>query len=134
MSEPGIIRLSQFINQPPARVWQALTDPTIHARWWAEGDVKAELGARFTLDMRMYGKQPCEVLAVEPGRLFRYLFAPAVLDTTITWRLEPEGDGTRLHLEQSGFNLNSPIGKMAFTGLTAGWPQILARIEPALAN
>jgi|SRR5271165_3321259 len=134
MPDPGVIRLSQFIHHPPARVWQALTDPAIHARWWAEGEVKAEPGARFTLDMRMYGKQWCEVVAVEPGRVFSYVFAPDVLNTTITWRLEPEGEGTRLDLVQSGFDLTTSIGKMAYEGLVAGWPAILARIEPALAN
>lgn len=134
MPRSGTIRLSQFINHPPAAVWRALTDPEIHSRWWTAGDVKAAPGARFTLDMRTYGKQPCEVLAVEPGRLFSYLFAPGVLDTTITWRIEPDGEGTRLHLEQSGFDLDSSIGKMAYDGMNAGWPQILPRIEPALAN
>jgi uncharacterized protein YndB with AHSA1/START domain len=132
MSDPGVIRLSQFIHHPPAAVWQALTNPDIHARWWAAGDIKPEPGLKFTLDMGRFGQQSCEVLAVEPERLFSYLFAPGVLNTAITWRLEPEAGGTRLHLEQSGFDLNSPMGKMAHDGMAAGWPQILARIDPAL--
>jgi uncharacterized protein YndB with AHSA1/START domain len=134
MSESGVIRLSQVIPQPPAAVWQALTNPEIHARWWGAGDIKPEPGHKFMLDMGRFGQQPCEVLAVEPERLFSYLFSTGMLNTTITWRLEPEGDGTRLQLEHSGFDLNSPIGKMAHDGLAAGWPQILARIEPALAK
>jgi uncharacterized protein YndB with AHSA1/START domain len=48
MTERGVIRLSQFINLPPAKVWQALTEPGIHAKWWATGDVKAVVGHRFT--------------------------------------------------------------------------------------
>ena len=75
-TERGVIRLSQFINHPPAKVWKALTDPEIHARWWAAGDVKPVVGHRFTLDMGAWGKQPCEVLAVEPERLLSYSFAP----------------------------------------------------------
>jgi len=134
MSDPGTIQLSQLIHLPPAAVWQALTTPELHARWWAAGDVKAEPGHKFTLDMGKFGQQQCEVLAVEPERLFSYLFAPGMLNTTITWRLEPEAEGTRLHLEQSGFDLDSPMGKMAYDGMSAGWPQILARIEPALAG
>jgi hypothetical protein len=39
--ERGVIRLSQFIDHPPAKVWKALTDPETHAKWWAAGDVKA---------------------------------------------------------------------------------------------
>ncbi len=134
MTEPGVIRLSQTINHPPALVWNALTDPEIHARWWAAGDVKAVVGHHFTLDMGPWGKQPCEVLAVEPERLLSYRFAPGTLNTTITWRLEPEGSGTRMHLEQSGFDLDSPLGNMAFDGLGAGWPKVLERLAPAVES
>ena len=77
MTEPGMIRLSQFINHPPAKVWQALTDPRFHAKWWAAGDVKAVVGHRFTLDMGPWGKQPCEVIAVEPERLLSTASLPA---------------------------------------------------------
>jgi uncharacterized protein YndB with AHSA1/START domain len=132
MAEPGKIEMSQFINHPPADVWRALTDPAIHAKWWAAGDVKAAVGHRFTLDMGLWGKQPCEVLAVEVGRLLQYSFAPGTLDTTITWRLEPEGSGTRLHLEHAGFDLDSPLAKAAFEGMGGGWPKVLQRISPAI--
>lgn len=123
------ICLSRLINHPPAKVWRALTDPAIHARWWAAGDVKAEVGHRFTLDMGPWGQQPCEVLAVEPERLLQYSFA---LDTTITWRLEPEGGGTRLFLEHSGFDMDFPMAKKAFEGMSRGWPGVLDRMAPAI--
>jgi len=132
MTEPGIIRLTQFIHHPPARVWQALTDPALHGKWWASGDVKAEVGHRFSLDMGKWGKQACEVIAMEPERLLKYSFAPGMLNTTITWTLEAEGAGTRLHLEHSGFDLDSPMGKMAFEGMGGGWPGVLGRIEQAI--
>jgi len=50
------------------------------------------------------------------------------------WRLEAEGEGTRLSLEQSGFDLDSPLGKAAFEGMGNGWPTVLARIEPAITE
>lgn len=132
MTEPGVIRISQFFHHAPAEVWRALTDPEIHAKWWAAGDVRAEVGHRFTLDMGKWGRQPCEVLEVEPERLLRYSFAPGTLDTIITWRLEEENDGTRLYLEQSGFDLDSPLGKTAFEGMENGWPGVLVRMEGAI--
>jgi uncharacterized protein YndB with AHSA1/START domain len=130
--EPGLIQLTQFIPHPPERVWAALTDPRLLAKWWAAGDVRPVVGHRFTLDMGQWGKQPCEVIAVEPGKLLAYTFAPGTLDTTISWTLEPEGDGTRLSLQHKGFDLESPMGKAAFQGMRAGWPAVLARIDPAL--
>ena len=57
-----------------------------------------------------FGKQPCEVIAAEPEKLLAYSFAPGTLNTTITWRLQPEGSGTRLFLEHKGFDLDSPLG------------------------
>jgi uncharacterized protein YndB with AHSA1/START domain len=130
--DPTAIRCEQFIAHPPAVVWRALTDPELHARWWAKGDVKAEVGHRFTLDMGSYGQQPCEVLAVEPERMIKYSFAEGSLDTTITWRLEAEGSGTRLFLEHAGFDPESPLGQQALHGMGNGWPSLLAAIERKL--
>jgi uncharacterized protein YndB with AHSA1/START domain len=132
-TERGVIQLSQFIDHPPAKVWLALTDPALHAKWWAAGDVKAVVGHRFTLDMGPWGKQPCEVVAVEQERLLSYTFAPGTLDTTITWQLVPEGAGTRLSLTQAGFDLDSPMGRAAFEGMGGGWPKLLERIGRALS-
>ncbi|MFF0289502.1 SRPBCC domain-containing protein [Streptomyces sp. NPDC005262] len=133
-AEPSVIHCDQFIAHPPAAVWRALTDPELHARWWAAGDVRPVVGHRFTLDMGPWGQQACEVLAVEPERLLRYSFAPDSLDTTITWRLDAEGTGTRLFLEHAGFDLDSPLGKAAFDGMGEGWPGVLRGIEPALGD
>ena len=74
------------------------------------------------------------MLAVEPERLFAYSFAPDTLNSVITWRLEPEGEGTRLSFEHSGFDLDTPMGTRAFEGMGEGWPNVIARIEPALAG
>ena len=133
MTEPGLIQLTRFIPHSPARVWTALTDPAVHARWWAAGDVRAVVGHRFTLDMGPWGVQPCEVVAVEHERLLSYSFAPATLNTTITWRLEAEGSGTRLSLEHKGFDLDSPLGKAAFEGMGKGWPDVVQRLQDVLA-
>ncbi len=132
MTEPGLIQLTEYIPHPPARVWKVLTDPDLHAQWWAAGDVKAEVGHRFTLDMGSWGQQPCEVIAVEPERLLSYSFAPGTLNTTITWRLEPEGSGTRLLFEHKGFDLDSPLGKTAFEGMGRGWPGLVRKVGTVL--
>jgi uncharacterized protein YndB with AHSA1/START domain len=123
------IELDQFIAREPAAVWRALTEPELLARWWAEGDIKPIVGHRFTLDMGSWGQQPCEVLEVHPERLLSYTFAEGDLDTTITWRLEPEGGGTRLFLRHAGFVEDSA----ALKGMGNGWPALLRRIESALA-
>ncbi len=102
--------------------------------WWAAGDVRPVVGHRFTLDMGEWGQQRCEVLAVEPERLLRYSFAEGALDTTLTWELTPEGEGTRLKLVHEGFDLDSPLGKAAFEGMGRGWPGVLAGVERVLTS
>lgn len=130
----GAIAVDQFLPHPPAAVWRALTDPDLVARWWAPGDVRPVVGHRFALDMGPWGQQQCEVLEVQDERLLRYTFAESNLDTTITWRLEPEGTGTRLFLTHEGFDLDSPMGREAYAGMGEGWPGVVGRIDAALRD
>jgi len=134
MTHPAKIELEQYYPHPPAEIWRVLTTPELHARWWAAGDVRAVIGHRFELDMGKWGKQPCEVIEVEPLRLFKYRFALTSLDTTISWRLAAEGEGTRLNFVQEGFDLDSPLSRQAFEGMKPGWPGILARIARVCEN
>jgi uncharacterized protein YndB with AHSA1/START domain len=131
-SNDPIIELDHFYACEPSVLWRALTDPELHAQWWAAGNVKAVVGHRFELDMGSWGKQPCEVLAVEPERLLQYRFATGSLDTTITWRLTPEAGGTRLTLIHAGFDLDSPLGRTALEGMGKGWPGLLRRLATVL--
>jgi uncharacterized protein YndB with AHSA1/START domain len=132
MSTSEAINLERYYAHPPAAVWRALTDPELHVRWWAAGDVRPVVGHRFELDMGAWGKQPCEVLEVEEERLLKYRFATGTLDTIISWRLRPEGSGTRLELTQEGFDLASPMGRQALAGMKPGWPKVLDRLEGVL--
>jgi uncharacterized protein YndB with AHSA1/START domain len=72
------------------------------------------------------------VLEAEHERLLKYRFATGTLDTTITWELIPEDDGTRLRLTHEGFNLDSPLGRKALEGMRPGWPKVLARLQAVL--
>ena len=134
MTENNTITCEKFLPHPPAAVWKALTDPDLHARWWAAGDIKPVVGHRFTLDMGTFGSQPCEVTEVDDQRLLAYRFAEGSLDTTITWTLHPEGEGTRLILTHAGFDLDSPIGRQAYDGMSKGWPHLLNRLDSTLAE
>jgi uncharacterized protein YndB with AHSA1/START domain len=132
MNTPAIIQVDQWFPHAPEAVWKALTDPALHARWWAAGDVRPVVGHRFELDMGQWGKQPCEVIEVEAGKLLKYRFGIGNIDTKITWRLAVEGAGTRLRMTQEGFDMNSPMGKMAYDGMREGWPKVVANIATVL--
>lgn len=115
------IHVDQFLPQPPAKVWRMLTEPDRLATWWAAGDIRPELGHAFTLDMGRWGNQRCTVTAVEEARLLSYTFGEGDVDWTITWRLAPEGTGTRLFLEHGGFDLDDPRHATAFDNMSRGW-------------
>lgn len=132
MTEDTTITCDKFLPHPLSAVWRALTDPGLHARWWAAGDIKPVVGHRFTLDMGSFGSQSCEVTEVDEQRLLAYRFAEGSLDTTITWTLHPEGSGTRLFLTHTGFDLDSPMGRQAYHGMGTGWPKVLNRLDSAL--
>jgi uncharacterized protein YndB with AHSA1/START domain len=122
------IEVDQFVDQRPARVWQALTEPELLARWWAAGDIAPSVGHRFTLDMGGWGKVPCEVLEVVPEQRLVFTFTE---NWTLTWRLEAEGSGTRVFLEHAGFSLDDPQGRFAFDNMGPGWRDT---VLPALAR
>lgn len=127
------IHVDQFLAQPPAKVWRMLTEPDRLARWWAAGDIRPEVGHRFTLDMGPRGTQPCTVTEVEDERLLSYTFGDGDVDWTITWRLVEEGAGTRLFLEHGGFDLDDPRHRTAFTNMSRGWAgSVLPRLVRAL--
>ncbi|MFD1210576.1 SRPBCC domain-containing protein [Arthrobacter sp. GCM10027362] len=128
------IRLERRFTYPPAVVWTALVTPDLLARWWVPGDIAPTAGHRFTLDMGPWGKQQCEVLAVEPGESITFLLAEGQLDTPVTWRLESADGGTVLHLEHAGFRVDTPMGRQAFQGMGSGWPEVLSRIDQVLAD
>lgn len=133
------IHVDQFLAQPPAKVWRMLTEPDRLARWWATGDIRPEVGHRFTLDMGAWGKQPCRVTEVDPERLLSYTFGEGGVDWAITWRLVEEGSGTRLFLEHSGFDLSDPQQQSAFTNMSRGWagavlPKLARELEEVTAS
>jgi uncharacterized protein YndB with AHSA1/START domain len=111
----------------PEKVWRALTEPELIARWLMVNDLRPIVGHRFTFKAQPLpgwdGVVQCEVLAVEPLRRLSYSWRggsdeTSRLDTVVTWTLTPTATGTRLLLEHAGF---LPANAFAFEGLGKGW-------------
>jgi len=134
VTDTAAIECDEFFPHPPAAVWRALTEPALLARWFARGDIEPVVGHRFTLELDDGRREPCEVVAVEAERLLVYRFAAETLHTTITWRLVPEGNGTRLFLHHEGFDPDSALGKEAFDRMGYGWPIVVRRVGAVVAD
>ncbi|GAA4558967.1 SRPBCC family protein [Planotetraspora kaengkrachanensis] len=121
------IEVDEFLPHPPTKVWRALTDSALQERWLMAGDMKPVVGHRFTFTTRPIpqvefdGVISCEVLDVEEERLLRISWRGGALDTTVTWRLVAEGQGTRLFVEHAGFDLDDPAQAFAFKNMGSGW-------------
>ncbi len=96
--EKWTLILVRDVRHPPAKVWQALTDPT-HLREWAPFDADHSLASTGPVRLSTVGTPTPQVSETHVTRAD----APKLLEyqwggNDIRWELEPIGDGTRLTL------------------------------------
>ena len=144
MTDSSTIHADQFLPYTPAQVWKALTNPDLLARWLMPNDFQLAVGHHFTFqttplpNVKFGGTAYCEVLDFEPERWLRISWADRGeengLNSIVIWRLEPEGNGTHLFLEQAGFDPNHQVQQLGYQMMSKGWSRILPRIGEALAQ
>ena len=134
--------------QPREQVWGAISDSAMLAEWMFPNDFEPRVGHRFTFQVPPNPKTnfeglvvQCEVLECEPpgpntsGRLeFSWSAGGPVVDTRVSFRLEPEGEGTRLFFEHSGFDVSHPWADQAVKGAAAGWAKMLKQLAAVVAG
>jgi uncharacterized protein YndB with AHSA1/START domain len=139
------IHVDEFLPHPPEKVWHALTDPGLMARWLMPNDFRLELGHRFTFHADPIpaagfgGTGHAEVLGFDAGKMLKLAWRaapedPSRLDSTVTFRLEPEGTGTRLFIEHDGFDLSDPYQAASRRILGTGWPGMPGRMSAVIAE
>ncbi|WNG27671.1 SRPBCC domain-containing protein [Cystobacter fuscus] len=132
---PQAIRYEFHLRHAPERVWKALTTREAMAKWLMPNDFEPRLGHRFTFrrepipQLDFDGIAHCEVIALERPRLLAFTFRGGVLDTRVSFRLEPEGDGTHLFFEHSGFDVNDPRQKFSFDAMGKGWSSLGEKLD-----
>lgn len=142
MTSSPSIAIEQFFPYPPARVWRALTDPDLLARWLMPNDFQLKGGHRFTFQgtpmpkVKFSGIVQCEVLTLEVERKLCYNWADHCgendLRSTVTWRLEPEEQGTHLFLEHGGFDPAHPLLHLSYQIMSGGWVRLMRQLGETL--
>jgi uncharacterized protein YndB with AHSA1/START domain len=137
------IRREILIPQPREQVWRALTDRTALAEWMFPNDFEPRVGHHFTFQVPPNPKVGfeglvvrCEVLECEPPRrlAFSWSVDGPVVNTRVSFRLDPDGDGTRVFFEHSGFDVSQPWGKQALRGAEVGWAKMFERLAGVVAG
>lgn len=136
------IQKEVLFPQPPEQVWNAIADSATLAEWMFPNDFEPRLGHRFTFQVPPNPKVNfegltvrCEVLECEPPARLAFSWSAGELEgTLVTFHLEPDGNGTRLLFEHSGFDLSLAFGEQAFRGAEYGWARMLKELSTVVAN
>lgn len=137
------IQRELLLPQPREKVWGAIATSAALADWMYPNDFEPRVGHAFTF--RVPGNPKvgfdgltvrCEVLECVPPELlvFSWSAGGPVENTRVSFRLESNGDGTRLLFEHSGFDLTHPFGNQAFKGAQFGWAKMLEQLSAVVAS
>jgi uncharacterized protein YndB with AHSA1/START domain len=137
------IRKEMLIPRPREDVWSAIASDTALAEWMFPNDFEPRIGHLFTFRVPPNPKVGfegltvrCEVLECEPpARLvFSWSAGGPVMNTRVSFQLEPDGAGTRLVFEHSGFDLSHPGGLQAVHGAGYGWTKMLGQLVATITG
>jgi uncharacterized protein YndB with AHSA1/START domain len=127
------IRLSMTVAASPEKVFRALIEPEALNRWLAkDAKVEPRVGGKFDLgwkesDLEHEGAA-MEIVAIVPNEKLEITWPDWRGDTSVptqsvTWLLEPDGDGTRVTLVHAGFIRTVDLGDYPF-----GWGYFLSQM------
>ena len=122
-----------YIRTTPERLWEAITDPEIRARYQFGGRVESD----WTPGSRMQLTHPAggllgegENLEVDPPRRLVHTLTALWSDevraegaSRVTWEIEPVGDSCRLVVT------HDQLRDHANSQLYGGWPMILSGLK-----
>ncbi|MFZ0770002.1 MAG: SRPBCC domain-containing protein [Candidatus Sulfotelmatobacter sp.] len=138
--DQDVVSCEMFIAAPPARVFQALTDPRQMLQWWGQKEMYRT--TKFETDVRVHGKWMSagvsatgetfqvsgEYLEVDPPRLLVYTWLATwtgALQTTVRWELESHNGGTLVKIHHSGFAGHADAAQSH----GQGWERVLSWMQ-----
>ena len=135
MSKPSFVYVV-YIAATAEKVFAALTDPDMTARYWTGSRVQSDwkVGAPFELKLTRHDKNITgQVLEYDPPRLLVWSWIANWHEdpnhaTTVRWELTPTANGTHLRVTHSGLR-NEPISRKDYG---QGWVGVLQWLQTYL--
>ena len=143
------IERETMISAPVERVWAVLTEGEHVGRWFSDAGAEIDLrpGGEITMRWAEYGVGRARIVDVDPPRRFSYRWAPIREhwgeqpddrnSTLVEFTLAEEGDGTRLKVVESGFDVLEGTDEQRRRSLednTEGWEQQLGNVRDYVAR
>jgi uncharacterized protein YndB with AHSA1/START domain len=130
------LRFEAVYPHPPSKVWRVLTTQEHLSQWLMQNDFEPRVGQKFQFRAKPMGGWDgivnCEVLELIPERRLVITWNSNVIQTKVTFLLEPEGAGTRFTLLHTGFK--GMKGVMVSFILGSGWKGMVRKRLPALVT
>jgi uncharacterized protein YndB with AHSA1/START domain len=141
----AVVRMEDSFDTSIDDLWSAITEPERLARWIGKVEGDLRLGGQFRVSFTSSYEGPGRVDVCDPPRRLRVTMDPGQdEETVLEAELSPDGDGTRLTVEERGLPLDNAAAYGAgwqahiedlaahLTGRTpADWRTRWAELEPA---
>jgi uncharacterized protein YndB with AHSA1/START domain len=133
MSKPSFVYVV-YIASTAEKVFAALTDPDLSARYWTGSRVYSDwkIGAPFELRLTRHDKNVTgRVLEFDPPRRLAYTFHPrhdgmeSERSSRVTFELEQQKGQVRLTLVHDDFEPASRV----LESISRGWPLVLSGLK-----
>ena len=132
-----VIKKEQLFNHPIDTIWNAITKSEEISTWFIRADFKAEKGYQYTFTASE--DKGCltitgEVKNSDPYTLiYTWIVENTTAETTVSWKLEPTENGTKLYLEHSGIsNYAGDTVVAMFESFNGGWDNCINQLTAYL--
>jgi uncharacterized protein YndB with AHSA1/START domain len=132
-----VITKETILNHPIDKVWNAISLAEEISTWFIKADFKAEKGYEYTFTatedkgcLEITG----EIKESNPYTLvYTWIVANTDVETTVSWKLEPTENGTKLLLEHSGIsNYAGETATAMFESFSGGWANCVNQLTDFL--
>jgi len=127
------IKQRTYIDKPPQTVFETITSAQSWDAFFTTGmELDPKPGGRIVFRWKNWGPDrytldaPGKVLEVDPPR--KFVFQWGRHPTTITFELEPEGQGTIVECREVGYS-NTPEGRRHMLECASGWGEAVTLLK-----